>query len=97
MNQVQARKDKIVKGLTGGVELLFKKNKIDWIKGSGRLAGQGKVEITEGQKQTLAAREGNHRRHRIAAAERARHRDRSQADHHERRGDRPDRRCRSRS
>jgi dihydrolipoamide dehydrogenase len=56
MAQVQARKDKIVKGLTGGVELLFRKNKIDWIKGSGRLAGGGKVEITEGQKQTLTAR-----------------------------------------
>jgi dihydrolipoamide dehydrogenase len=55
MNQVQARKDKIVKGLTGGVELLFRKNKIDWIKGSGRLAGKGKVEITDGQKQTLIA------------------------------------------
>src|SRR4051795_4748636 len=27
MNQVQARKDKIVKSLTGGVEFLFKKNK----------------------------------------------------------------------
>ena len=56
MGQVQARKDKIVKGLTGGIELLFKKNKIDWIKGSGRLTGNGKVEITEGQKQTLVAR-----------------------------------------
>jgi dihydrolipoamide dehydrogenase len=56
MGQVQARKDKIVKALTGGVELLFKKNKIDWIKGSGRLAGKGKVEITEGQKQALTAR-----------------------------------------
>jgi dihydrolipoamide dehydrogenase len=56
MNQVQARKDKIVKGLTGGVELLFRKNKIDWIKGSGRLAGKGTVEITEGDKQTLTAR-----------------------------------------
>src|SRR6188508_2955201 len=56
MNQVHARKDKIVKGLTGGVEFLFKKNKIDWIKGSGRLAGKGKVEITDGDKQTLAAR-----------------------------------------
>lgn len=56
MNQVQTRKDKIVKGLTGGVELLFRKNKIDWIKGSGRLAGKGRVEITEGDKQTLAAR-----------------------------------------
>ena len=56
MTQVQARKDKIVKGLTGGIEMLFKKNKIDWIKGSGRLAGKGKVEITEGQKQTLTAK-----------------------------------------
>jgi dihydrolipoamide dehydrogenase len=56
MAQVQARKDKIVKGLTGGIELLFKKNKIDWIKGNGRLAGNGKVEVTEGQKQTLVAR-----------------------------------------
>ena len=56
MNQVQARKDKIVKGLTGGVEFLFKKNKIDWIKGSGRLAGTGKVEITEGDKQSLTVK-----------------------------------------
>jgi dihydrolipoamide dehydrogenase len=56
MAQVQARKDKIVKGLTGGIELLFRKNKIDWIKGSGRLAGKGTVEITEGQKGTLTAR-----------------------------------------
>jgi len=56
MNQVQARKDKIVKGLTGGIEFLFKKNKIDWIKGSGRLAGQGTVEITEGDKQSLAVK-----------------------------------------
>ena len=56
MMQVHARKDKIVKGLTGGIELLFKKHKIDWIKGSGRLAGKGQVEVTEGQAQTIAAR-----------------------------------------
>jgi dihydrolipoamide dehydrogenase len=56
MNQVQARKDTIVKALTGGVEFLFKKNKIDWIKGSGRLTGAGTVEVTEGDKQTLKAR-----------------------------------------
>jgi dihydrolipoamide dehydrogenase len=56
MGQVQARKDKIVKGLTGGVEFLFKKNKIDWIKGSGRLAGGGKVDVTGGQPQILTAR-----------------------------------------
>ena len=55
MGQVQSRKDKIVKGLTGGIELLFKKNKIDWIKGSGRLTGKGKVEITDGQSQILVA------------------------------------------
>ena len=56
MTQVHARKNKIVKGLTGGIELLFKKNKIDWIKGSGRLAGKGQVEVTDGQAQTIAAR-----------------------------------------
>jgi dihydrolipoamide dehydrogenase len=56
MNQVQARKDKIVKGLTGGIEFLFKKNKIDWIKGSGRLTGKGKVEITDGDTRTLTAK-----------------------------------------
>ena len=55
MNQVHARKDKIVKGLTGGVELLFRKNKIEWIKGSGRLAGKGTVDVTDGQKGTLKA------------------------------------------
>ena len=55
MGQVQTRKDKIVKGLTGGIELLFKKNKIDWIKGSGRLAGKGRVEVTDGQAQMLSA------------------------------------------
>ncbi len=57
MAQVNARKDKIVKGLTGGIEMLFKKNKIDWIKGSGRLAGKGRVEVTDGQQQTLTARQ----------------------------------------
>ena len=57
MNQVQSRKDRIVNGLTRGVEFLFKKNKIDWIKGTARLAGKGNVEIVEGEKQTLEAKE----------------------------------------
>src|SRR4030095_14806245 len=43
MSQVQARKDKIGGGLTKGIEFLFKKNKIDWIKGTARLAGGGSV------------------------------------------------------
>jgi len=55
MAQVQARKDKIVRGLTGGIELLFKKNEVDWIKGSGRLAGKGKVDVTDGQTRMLSA------------------------------------------
>src|SRR4249920_3583880 len=55
MAQVQARKDRIVTGLTKGVEFLFKKNKIDWIKGTARLTGQGGVEIVEGDRQTLKA------------------------------------------
>jgi len=57
MGQVHARKDKIVTGLTRGIEFLFKKNKIDWIKGTARLQGQGKVEIVDGETQTLEAKE----------------------------------------
>jgi dihydrolipoamide dehydrogenase len=56
MNQVHTRKDRIVTGLTKGVEFLFKKNKIDWIKGTARLAGNGGVDVFEGDAQTLRAR-----------------------------------------
>jgi dihydrolipoamide dehydrogenase len=55
MAQVQTRKDRVVAGLTRGVEFLFKKHKIDWIKGTARLTGQGGVDIFEGEKQTLKA------------------------------------------
>jgi len=59
MNRVNARRTKVVTGLTKGVEFLFKKNKIDWIKGSGRLAGGGQVQVTSpgAEPQTLLARE----------------------------------------
>jgi dihydrolipoamide dehydrogenase len=57
MGQVQGRKDKIVGGLTKGIEFLFKKNKVAWIKGTARLAGQGKVEVVDGEAQTLDAKE----------------------------------------
>src|SRR5438094_3668633 len=56
MAQVQTRKDRIVTGLTKGVEFLFKKNKIDWIKGTARLTGNGGVDVFEGDRQTLRAR-----------------------------------------
>ena len=45
MTQVQFRKDRIVTGLSKGVEFLFKKNKIDWIKGTARLTGNGGVDV----------------------------------------------------
>jgi len=57
MNQVQARKDRIVNGLTRGVQFLFKKNKIDWIKGTARLGPNGTVDVTDGDRQTLEAKE----------------------------------------
>ena len=56
MGQVQARKDRVVTGLTKGVEFLFKKNKIDWIKGTARLTGNGGVDVFEGDQRTLRAR-----------------------------------------
>ena len=56
MVQVQTRKDRIVGGLTKGIEFLFKKHKIDWIKGTARLTGSGGVDVFEGEKQTLRAR-----------------------------------------
>jgi len=57
MARVHARKDKIVTGLTKGVEFLFKKNKITWIKGTARLAGKGKVDVTGPDARSLTARE----------------------------------------
>jgi dihydrolipoamide dehydrogenase len=56
MAQVQARKDKIISGITKGVEFLFKKNKIDWIKGTAKLAGGGRVEVVDGDAQVLEAK-----------------------------------------
>lgn len=53
-----ARKDKIVKALTGGIASLFKKHKIDWLQGHGHLAGGLKVSITPfdgGDKQSVEA------------------------------------------
>lgn len=57
MPAVHARKDKMISGLTGGIEMLFKKNKIDWIKGTARLTGGKSVEVTlhEGGKQSISA------------------------------------------
>ena len=45
LKAMMARKDGVVDKLTKGVAYLFKKNKIDHLKGRGRLAGDGAVEV----------------------------------------------------
>lgn len=42
---IMARKTQVVSGFTGGIEGLFKKNKVDWIQGAGRLKGAHQVEV----------------------------------------------------
>lgn len=39
------RKDAVVKQFTGGVEFLFKKNKVTYLKGTGKITGAGKFEV----------------------------------------------------
>ncbi len=43
--RMQARKGEVVTANVKGVEFLFKKNKVTWLKGSGRIAAPGKVEV----------------------------------------------------
>ena len=46
LKAMMARKDKVVDDLTKGIEFLFKKNKIDYIKGAGAIEAAGKVAVT---------------------------------------------------
>ena len=43
---MMARKDKVVTTLTRGVEFLFRKNKVEWIKGAARIAAPGRIAVT---------------------------------------------------
>jgi len=45
---MMARKDKVVATLTGGVEFLFRKNKVDWLKGTARIAAPGRIVLRDG-------------------------------------------------
>ena len=45
LGQMMKQKQESVTALTKGIEFLFKKNKVDWIKGRGRLKGKGVVEV----------------------------------------------------
>lgn len=57
--QMMKQKAESVAALTKGVEFLFRKNKVDWVKGWGRIDGPGKVEVTaaDGSKSTLTAKD----------------------------------------
>lgn len=58
LNKVMDSKDKIVQGLTGGIEGLFKKNKVDWIKGAGRFKDVETltVDLNDGGEQEVKAK-----------------------------------------
>ena len=60
LNLVQMMKQKAdsVEALTKGVEFLMKKNKVDWLKGWGAIAGTGKVTVTgaDGKSETHDAK-----------------------------------------
>jgi len=57
--QMMSQKDESVAALTKGIEFLFKKNKVDWVRGRGRITGPGQVEVTaaDGSIRTLAAKD----------------------------------------
>ena len=45
LEAMQSQKADSVKGLTGGIEFLFKKNKVTWLKGHGTFTGPNTVEV----------------------------------------------------
>lgn len=54
-SQVVGRSRKVSSRLAGGIEFLFKKNKVDYIKGFGAVTGENSVEVTaaDGTTQTI--------------------------------------------
>merc|ERR1712072_1566415 len=55
---MQQYKDKAISGLTQGIEGLFKKNKVDYVKGHGRITGPNEVtvDLLDGGTQTVSAK-----------------------------------------
>ena len=49
LGAMMGRKDKVVATLTRGVEFLFRKNNVDWLKGRVRIAAPGRVALDDGR------------------------------------------------
>ena len=45
LDAMQAGRKEAVKGLTGGIEFLFKKNKVTWLKGHARFTGRDTIDV----------------------------------------------------
>lgn len=58
LKTMMSRKDKVVRDLTKGVEFLFKKNKVDYVKGAGSIpkAGEVAVALNGGGSETLTCK-----------------------------------------
>mmetsp|Transcript_19187 Transcript_19187/g.44691 ORF Transcript_19187/g.44691 Transcript_19187/m.44691 type:complete len:437 (-) Transcript_19187:94-1404(-) len=58
IDKMQDTKAKTVQGLTGGIEHLFKKHKVDYFKGKGKISGPNgvAVDLNEGGTETLDAK-----------------------------------------
>ena len=58
LDAMMSRKDKVVVDLTKGIEFLFKKNKVDYVKGAGSIpkAGEVAVALADGGSQTLTTK-----------------------------------------
>src|ERR687887_1234049 len=48
LGAMMARKDKVVTTLTRGVEFLFRKNKIDWVKATAPIPAPGRITVGSG-------------------------------------------------
>ena len=73
LTKMVGRKEAIVEKITGGVEFLFRKNKITWLKGHGKFVGKGegniRIEVSgEGDTKTYTAKNAI-----IATGSKARH------------------------
>ncbi|RMF10498.1 MAG: FAD-dependent oxidoreductase, partial [Alphaproteobacteria bacterium] len=59
LKAMMAHKDKVVADNTKGIEFLFKKNKVDWIRGAGKIAAPGRVAVTGEDGETTTLKTGN--------------------------------------